>query len=87
MRTHSMKRRRTLISACVSAHLRSRPGVGLLSQSGRLLTHTLTSCSFFSGCITSSPLILSLDVRNETAVDLAWPVISNKEAISVNQAW
>jgi alpha-galactosidase len=37
--------------------------------------------------ITSSPLVLSLDLNNQTAMDLAWPIISNKEAIAVNQLW
>jgi hypothetical protein len=36
--------------------------------------------------ITSSPLILSLDLNNQTAMDFAWPIISNKEAIGVNQS-
>jgi hypothetical protein len=37
--------------------------------------------------ITSSPLILSLDLNNQTAMDFAWPIISNREAIAVNQLW
>lgn len=37
--------------------------------------------------ITSSPLILSLDLNNQTAMDFAWPIISNKEGIAVNQIW
>jgi len=32
-------------------------------------------------------LILSLDVTNSTIMDKVWPVISNKEALAVNQAW
>lgn len=38
-------------------------------------------------CIMSAPLILSLDVTNSTKMDAAWPIISNTEAIAVNQAW
>jgi len=38
-------------------------------------------------CIMSAPLILSLDVNNNTQMDNVWPIISNKEAIAVNQAW
>ena len=42
---------------------------------------------FHMWCITSSPLVLSLDVRNATDMAKAWPVIGNPEAIAVNQAW
>jgi len=38
-------------------------------------------------CILSSPLTLSLDFRNATAVDSVWEIISNTAAIAVNQAW
>eukprot|EP01047_Picozoa_sp_COSAG01_P050466 COSAG01_NODE_5108_length_4476_cov_14.006854_3_plen_509_part_00 len=36
-------------------------------------------------CITSSPLILSFDVTNETLVDMVWPIISNVEALEINR--
>lgn len=42
---------------------------------------------FGAWVIVSSPLTLSHDLRNDTVMDLVWPVISNKEAIAVNQAW
>ena len=42
---------------------------------------------FGAWCIVSSPLILSHDVNNQTVMDRVWPLISNKEAIAVNQAW
>jgi alpha-galactosidase len=32
-------------------------------------------------------LILSHDLTNSTIMDKVWPVISNKEALAVNQAW
>ena len=35
----------------------------------------------------SSPLTLSHDLNNDTLTDLIWPIIANKEAIAVNQAW
>ena len=38
-------------------------------------------------CIVSSPLILSHDTTNATVTDEIWPIISNTEAIAVNQAW
>ena len=42
---------------------------------------------FGAWCITSSPLILGLDVTDKIKVDGVWSIISNKEAIAVNQAW
>jgi len=46
-----------------------------------------TRSHFGAWCIVSSPLTLSHDVNNDTAMDAIWPVIANKEAIAVNQAW
>lgn len=43
--------------------------------------------SFLFRCIVSSPLVLGLDLLNKTNVDKIWPIISNTEAIAVNQAW
>eukprot|EP00927_Polykrikos_kofoidii_P061609 TRINITY_DN56443_c0_g1_i1.p1 TRINITY_DN56443_c0_g1~~TRINITY_DN56443_c0_g1_i1.p1 ORF type:complete len:462 (+),score=50.82 TRINITY_DN56443_c0_g1_i1:70-1386(+) len=42
---------------------------------------------FGAWCIVSSPLILSFDLADDAITDLIWPIISNKEAIAVNQAW
>eukprot|EP00602_Paraphysomonas_sp_CaronLab_P000574 CAMPEP_0185023338 /NCGR_PEP_ID=MMETSP1103-20130426/6019_1 /TAXON_ID=36769 /ORGANISM="Paraphysomonas bandaiensis, Strain Caron Lab Isolate" /LENGTH=434 /DNA_ID=CAMNT_0027555893 /DNA_START=39 /DNA_END=1343 /DNA_ORIENTATION=+ len=42
---------------------------------------------FGAWCIVSSPLILSHDTTNDTVSDEIWPIISNTEAIAVNQAW
>mmetsp|Transcript_48854 Transcript_48854/g.129481 ORF Transcript_48854/g.129481 Transcript_48854/m.129481 type:complete len:434 (-) Transcript_48854:71-1372(-) len=42
---------------------------------------------FGAWAIVSSPLTLSHDVNNDTLTDLIWPIIANKEAIAVNQAW
>ena len=46
-----------------------------------------TRSHFGAWCITSSPLTLSHDVNNETVTQSIWSVISNREAIGVNQAW
>jgi len=46
-----------------------------------------TRSHFGSWCIVSSPLTLSHDVRNDTMMDALWPIIANREAIAVNQAW
>lgn len=37
--------------------------------------------------VLSSPLTLSLDFTNKSAVDSVWDVITNTHAIAVNQAW
>lgn len=42
---------------------------------------------FGAWSIVSSPLILSHDMTNDTITDAIWPIISNREVISVNQAW
>lgn len=42
---------------------------------------------FAAWCIVSSPLILSHDVNNATTTAAIWPIISNTEALAVNQAW
>mmetsp|Transcript_17470 Transcript_17470/g.37878 ORF Transcript_17470/g.37878 Transcript_17470/m.37878 type:complete len:447 (+) Transcript_17470:3-1343(+) len=42
---------------------------------------------FFAWCIVSSPLFISFDVTNDETVDRIWPIISNREAISINQEW
>lgn len=42
---------------------------------------------FGAWCIVSAPLVLAMDLRDSAALDAAWPVLSNKEAIRVNQQW
>ena len=42
---------------------------------------------FGAWCVTSSPLILSFDLVDSTVLKRVWSIISNTEAISVNQAW
>jgi hypothetical protein len=42
---------------------------------------------FGAWCIVSSPLILGLDLTDQATLDLAWPVLTNTEAIEVNQLW
>merc|ERR1712070_902237 len=42
---------------------------------------------FGAWCVVSSPLILGHDLSNDEQYDAAWPVISNEDAIRVNQAW
>lgn len=46
-----------------------------------------TASHFGAWCIVSSPLTLSHDLTNSTVMDKVWPLITNKDAIMVNQAW
>ena len=46
-----------------------------------------TRSHFGSWAIVSSPLTLSHDVNDDTIIDKIWPVISNKEALAVSQAY
>lgn len=38
-------------------------------------------------CVLSSPLTLSLDFTNASAVDSVWDIVTNTHALDVNQAW
>ncbi len=51
------------------------------------LTVTESRSHFGAWCIVSSPLTLSHDLNNATLTDAIWPIVSNTEAIAVNQAW
>eukprot|EP00928_Gymnodinium_smaydae_P012041 TRINITY_DN14393_c0_g8_i1.p1 TRINITY_DN14393_c0_g8~~TRINITY_DN14393_c0_g8_i1.p1 ORF type:complete len:574 (-),score=60.91 TRINITY_DN14393_c0_g8_i1:567-2246(-) len=42
---------------------------------------------FGAWCITSSPLVLGMDITNSGAVERVWHIITNTEAIAVNQRW
>lgn len=52
-----------------------------------LLTAVESRSHFGLWAIVSSPLILGFDVTNTTLLAAAWPYISNREAIAVNQQW
>ena len=62
-----------------------KAGPGGSSDSGLTMGETRTH--FGGWAIVSSPLTLSHDVTNQTITDYIWPVISNPEAIAVNQAY
>jgi alpha-galactosidase len=51
------------------------------------LTVTESRSHFGAWCVSSSPLTLSLDVRNASAVAAVWDIVSNVEALAVNEAW
>ena len=51
------------------------------------LTWLESRSHFGAWAVTSNPLILGLDVRNDTTMDLMWPIIANAEVLAVNSAW
>jgi len=58
-----------------------------MMETGRLADYFEDRANFGLWAITSSPLILGFDLRNEALVDSLWPIIANPEAIAVSQAW
>jgi alpha-galactosidase len=68
----------------------SQPGCwayGDMMQIGRLSTFELSRAHFGAWAITSMPLVFSLDLRQTEAVQAVWPILSNSEAIAINQKW
>ena len=51
------------------------------------LTFAETRAHFAAWAIVSSPLVLSFDVRNGSAVDAMWPLVANTEILAVSDAW
>lgn len=54
---------------------------------GNLKTYEENRAHFGAWCIVSSPLILGHDVTNEATTSAIWDIITNTEAIAVNQQW
>jgi hypothetical protein len=52
-----------------------------------VLDFTENRAHFSMWTIMSVPLVLSLNFSDATVIDAVWPIISNSEAIDVNQAW
>lgn len=42
---------------------------------------------FAAWCIVSAPIVLGNDLTDSKTMDAIWPIISNREAIAVNEAW
>ncbi len=51
------------------------------------LSFAEAQAQFSAWCVVSSPLTLSFDLANATEYAAYWPIISNTEAIAINQAW
>jgi len=68
----------------------ARPGAWAypdMLEVGRLASFEEDRAHFGAWCIISAPLVLGHDMNDKAATDRIWPIISNKEAIAVNQAW
>jgi alpha-galactosidase len=42
---------------------------------------------FGAWCVVSSPLLLSTALADDATLDAIWPIVSNREAVGVNQMW
>ena len=49
------------------------------------LSFTEARTHFALWCVTSAPLILGMDLTNATTVDSVWPIITNTDAIAIDQ--
>ena len=56
-------------------------------QVGNLPTFEQDRAHFGAWCVISAPLYLGFDLRNTTTLSKVWPIISNPEAIAVNQQY
>jgi len=65
----------------------SRPGCFAYSDMSivGLIPPVESRTHFSAWAVTSSPLVLGLDMTNQTAMDIAYPIVSNQEVIAVNQ--
>ncbi len=54
---------------------------------GNMATFEEDRAHFGAWCVVSSPLILGYDLTNDNITAKIWPIISNTEAIKVNQQW
>lgn len=56
-------------------------------QRGCTLDLTEARTHFSAWCIVSAPLVLGNDLTDQATTDAIWPIISNREALAVNEAW
>jgi len=68
----------------------SRPGAWAypdMLEVGRMSTAVEDRTHFGAWVIISAPLILGYDLTDPSLTDKIWPIISNTEAIAINQQW
>lgn len=71
-------------------HPLSKPGCWSypdMLEVGNMASAEEDRAHFGAWCIVSSPLILGHDMTNRSVAAKVWPIISNEEAIAVNQQW
>lgn len=65
-----------------------RPGCKeALGQAGCSLNLVEARTHFAAWCVNSAPLVLGLDMTDNSIMDQVWPIITNTAQIAVNQAW
>jgi len=68
----------------------SRPGGWAypdMMEVGRMPSHEMDRSHFGAWVITSSPLILGYNLNDASITNKIWDIISNTEAIAINQRW
>ena len=60
-------------------------GITLAQNMPRTLNLVEARTHFALWCVVSSPLILGFDPANTTNLDSVWPIITNREAIAIDQ--
>lgn len=69
----------------------SRPGAwaypGTMVVGDGRLTKDENRVHFGAWCIVSSPLILAYNLSDAAEREMVWDIVTNKEAIQINQAW
>ncbi len=58
-----------------------------MMEVGRMKSFAEDRSHFGAWVITSSPLVLGYDLTDTSVTDRVWSIISNTEAIGINQAW
>lgn len=61
--------------------------VGNFNEANNTLGFIESRTHFGAWVVVSAPLILGLDLTDKANVDAVWPIISNTEAIEINQVW
>ena len=71
------------------------PGTMVVGDGGNVVNGTMQGgmtkgenrVHFGGWCIVSSPLVLAFNLSEPARHNLVWDIITNKEAIQINQAW
>ena len=64
-----------------------RAGCTAWGQRGCTLDAVEARTHFAAWCLVSAPLVLGNDLTDGATMDAVWPIVSNREALAVNEAW